>query len=196
MIGIAGPSCAGKTELARQLAARLQAAILPLDGYYHDLSALPLAERAAFNFDDPAALDHELFVEHLRTLKEGREIRRPVYDFSIHARTGRFETVRPGGFLVAEGLFLLYWEDVRPLLQAKIYVDLGDAACLERRIVRDVRERGRTPDSVRRQYEETVRPMAESYVRPTRAYADLVMGGNDPLEVSVARIVALLPGAG
>jgi uridine kinase len=188
-IGIAGPSCAGKTELSRSLAARLQAAILPLDCYYHDLSDRPIAERAAFNFDEPSALDHSVYSEHVRTLSEGREIARPIYDFSTHTRTRRVELVQPGRFLITEGLFVLLWPDVRSRLQTRVFVDLPDESCLKRRIIRDVRERGRTDASVRRQFAETVRPMAELYVRPTKKYADLVIAGDNPLEDSVASVL-------
>jgi uridine kinase len=189
LIGITGPTCAGKTELSRRLAARLTAAILPLDAYYHDLSAVPITGRGGLNFDEPSALDHDLFVAHLRALHEGKEIGRPIYDFSTHSRTDGIELVRPGRVLIVEGLFVLYWEDVRALMNTRVFVDLPDRACLERRIVRDVRERGRTRESVARQFEQTVQPMAERYVRPTLEFADLVVGGNDPLESSVERIL-------
>ncbi|MGA2263719.1 MAG: uridine kinase, partial [Acidobacteriota bacterium] len=190
LIGIAGPSCAGKTELATHLAADLSAAVLPLDCYYLDLSSHPLEERARFNFDEPRALDHKLFLQHLQALAAGNVIERPVYDFSIHTRTGKTESVRPGRFLIVEGLFVLHWEDVRALFGTRVFVDLPDGPCLERRIVRDVRERGRAPESVRLQFAETVQPMAALYVRPTRIFADLVIGGDQPIRESVDAVMA------
>jgi uridine kinase len=190
LIGIAGPSCAGKSELTRQLSRLLSATVLPLDSYYRDLSHLPLEERACQNFDTPEAIDHQLFAEHLEALAAGREIRRPVYDFATHSRTGQTETVRPERYIIVEGLFVLYWEDVRRMLTTKVFVDLDDRACLDRRILRDVKERGRTPESVILQFSETVRPMAEKYIRPTRAFADVAVCGDDPLEASVAAVVA------
>jgi uridine kinase len=189
MIGVAGPSCAGKTELSRNLASRLQAVILPLDCYYRELSGLTMEERARFNFDEPAALDEDLFLRHMRALAAGREIARPVYDFATHARTRSVEIVKPEKFIIIEGLFVLYWPEARSLLQARVFVDLADGPCLERRIVRDVRERGRTPESVRRQFEETVRPMAELHVRPTQAFADLVIAGDAPIQHSVETVL-------
>jgi uridine kinase len=190
LIGVAGPSCAGKTELSRHLAAQLPAVVLPLDCYYHDLSDRHLAERARFNFDEPAALDHDLFLRHVRALSNGMAIERPVYDFATHARTARVERVAPGKFIVVEGLFILYWPDLRPLLRTKVFVDLPDKHCLQRRILRDVSERGRTEESVRRQFAETVQPMAEQHVRPTRAFADLVIAGDNPIQNSVDTVTA------
>jgi uridine kinase len=190
LIAIAGPSCAGKTELARHLAAKLPAVVLPLDCYYFDLSDRPLAERARFNFDEPSALDHDLFLDHIQALSKGRIIDRPVYDFVTHARTKSVQPMQPGKFIVVEGLFVLYWPDVRSLFQTKVYVDLPDEPCLQRRILRDVRERGRTPESVRRQFAETVQPMAVRYVHPTIAHADLVIAGDNPIQQSVDFVVA------
>ncbi len=188
LIGIAGPSCAGKTELSRHLAVRLPAVVVPLDSYYVDLSSRPMEERVRFNFDEPAALDHALFFEHLQALSQGSEIERPVYDFTTHSRTNRVECVRPGRFIVVEGLFVLYWDDVRALFGTKVYVDLPDGPCLERRINRDVRERGRTVESVRRQYAETVQPMAALYVHPTKNFADVIVAGDNLIERSIEAV--------
>jgi uridine kinase len=190
LIGVAGPSCAGKTELSRHLAAQLPAAVLPLDRYYLSLSNRPLEERAKFNFDEPAALDHDLFLQHLLALAAGREIARPVYDFSIHTRTGETEPLKPERFIVVEGLFVLYWKDVRDLFGTKVFVDLPYGPCLERRILRDVRERGRTPESVRHQFAETVQPMAELHVRPTQSHANLMIAGDNPIQRSVDMVLA------
>jgi uridine kinase len=189
LIGIAGPSCAGKTELARNLVSVLSASILSLDCYYIDLSDRVLEERARFNFDEPGALDHTLFARHVRSLSHGETIERPVYDFATHARTAEVEVVYPREFIIIEGLFVLYWPEVRSCFGTKVFVDLADEACLERRIVRDVRERGRTAESVRRQFAETVRPMAELYVQPTRAFADLILAGDNPIQNSVESVL-------
>jgi uridine kinase len=190
LIGIAGPSCAGKTELSRHLARLLSAAVLPLDCYYFDLSHLPLSDRARSNFDVPDALDHELFLSHLTALHQGHEIPRPVYDFATHSRTDKVDIVKPGRFIIVEGLFILYWEDVHHVFGTKVFVDLDDKSCLDRRIQRDVKERGRTPESVIFQFSETVRPMAEKYIRPTHRFADLVVCGDDPIDRSVAAVMA------
>ena len=190
LIGVAGPSCAGKTELSRALRSQLNAALLPLDAYYFDLSDRSMEERARFNFDTPSALDHDLFVSHLRDLTAGRPIDVPVYDFATHSRTDRTERIEPQSFIVVEGLFVLYWSDVRALFGTKVFVDLDDATCLERRIHRDVRERGRTADSVIQQFNETVAPMANLYVRTTREHADIVIPGDSPLDASTSIVTA------
>jgi uridine kinase len=186
LIGVAGPSCAGKTELSRALQAKLGAALLPLDCYYFDLSDRTMEERARFNFDVPSALDHELFLSQLQDLSAGRAVDVPVYDFATHSRTSRTERIEPQQFIVVEGLFVLYWPDIRALFGTRVFVDLDDAACLARRIDRDVRERGRTAESVAWQFNETVAPMANLYVRTTRENADIVIPGDSPIDASVA----------
>lgn len=208
LIGVAGPSCAGKTELSRNLARVLDATLLPLDCYYRDLSDRTMEQRARFNFDEPSALDHELFVQHLRDLAAGRPVDRPVYDFATHSRSSAVERIVPGHssgqlelptedgvvklhreFIVVEGLFVLYWQDVRDLFGTKVFVDLEDQPCLERRIYRDTRERGRTEESVVKQFRETVQPMANLYVRPTRQNADIVVPGDNDINLSVATVI-------
>lgn len=182
LIAIAGPSCAGKTELARYLSRRLPAPVLSLDSYYHDLGELPFDQRGQRNFDAPAALDHELLIAQLQGYAAGRPLQHPVYDFKTHSRTGRTETIAPGLFLVVEGLFALTWPEVRELVGTKVYVEAPDAVCLQRRIERDIRERGRTRESVLEQVHKTVRPMAELHVLPARAFADVILCGESPLE--------------
>ena len=192
IIGIGGPSCAGKTELSLYLAKALNAPILPIDAYYINLDNLTVAERAHFNFDEPTALDHYLLRQHIEGLAAGRAIDRPTYDFKTHTRAAATEHVTPAEFIILEGLFALYWDDIRPFLATKIYVDAGDDVCLDRRSLRDVRERGRTPQSVLEQYEKTVRPMAEQHVRPTARFADIVVSGEKPVEQSAEAVLRRL----
>ncbi len=182
IIAIAGPSCAGKTETSKSVARLLNASIISLDSYYRDLTHLPIEDRAKFNFDEPAAIDHELLIEQLREITADKTIYTPVYDFATHNRTKKAVHIDPGPFLILEGLFVLYWDDVRYLCDTTVYVDAPDETCLQRRRYRDVRERGRTVESVMKQYTETVRPMAEKYVWPTRSRADIVLSGTDSLD--------------
>lgn len=195
IIAIGGPSCAGKTELAKRLARSLFSTILPMDAYYRDLAFLPLESRCKFNFDIPDSIDHTLLREHLTALAAGMPVLRPVYDWHVHTRSALSETVTPGPFLIMEGLFALHWEDLRPLLATKVYVDAPDDVCLARRQVRDVVERGRTAESVHQQYVEVVRPMADLYVLPTRRFADVVVSGQVPLEQSTAEVLARVTAA-
>lgn len=198
VIGIAGPSGAGKSALTRCLCRRLPApaAILPMDAYYHDLAGLPTAARATANFDHPEALDHRLLAQHLGCLARGVGVARPVYEFATHTRAARAEPVAPAPFVVVEGLLALYWEEIRARIRTAVYVELSDAACLERRLARDTLERGRSASSIRDQYRRTVRPMREQFVQPTRAFAHVIVSGADPLEVSAERVLAHLAGPG
>ncbi len=192
IIAIGGPSCAGKTELSKYLSALLPAPILPIDAYYINLNNLQLHERCHFNFDEPTALDHYLLRQHIEMLAAGRPIDRPTYDFKTHTRAVATEHIAPGNFVILEGLFALYWDDIRPFLTTKVFVDAPDEVCLSRRSVRDVRERGRTPESVLEQYEKTVRPMAQLYVRPTARWADVVVSGEQSLDQSAAAVLKRL----
>lgn len=189
LIGIAGPSGAGKTFLAMHLAAALQAPIVALDRYYRDLSHLTVSQRAAVNFDAPEALEHELLIEQIEHLHRGKSVALPVYDFATHTRQPETQALGPGEIVIVEGLFTLYWPKLRELLGTKVYVDMSDDVCLTRRIERDVRERGRSTESVREQYTVTVAPMANQYVRPTKNHADVKVFGADPIEVGVARVL-------
>lgn len=190
LIAVAGPSCAGKTETAKAVAKRLNAPIISLDSYYIPLDHLPYEQRTRFNFDEPAAIDHELLIEQLKQLVAGHPVDVPNYDFAAYTRTSSTHRVEPAPFLLLEGLFVLCWDDLRDLCDLTVYVDAPDDLCLERRKHRDVLERGRTVESVIRQYNETVRPMAEKYVWPGKRLAELVVSGTDSLDRCAAQVLA------
>ena len=189
LIGIAGPSCSGKSYLSTHLSRHLDAAILNLDSYYADLQHMSLEQRAHFNFDAPESLDSPLLIEHVRQLSRGEAIEKPVYDFKTHSRTALTERLHPREFVVIEGLFALYWEEIRTVQQTKVFVDLGEEICLARRIERDTRERGRTRESILEQFSTTVRPMAQRYVHPTRQYADVVLTGDGEIADEMQRVL-------
>jgi len=203
VIGIAGCSGSGKTTLAAELARTLGGIHFPLDHYYRDLGHLPLAERMRQNFDDPELLESALLASQVATLARGEAIDRPLYDFGTHTRVcGKTERMTAGSFLVIEGLFALYYPELLPLYHLRVYIDTPDALCFERRMRRDIEERGRSPESVRLQYEATVRPSSLKFVRPSAVHADLTVDGADALDWKVERVVAelrqrgLLAGAG
>jgi uridine kinase len=194
LIGIAGPSCSGKSDVARRLARILRAPTLVLDHYYRDLAHIPFEQRIKTNFDAPESLDNELIAEHVRALQNGESIEQPMYDFAEHRRAPKTEIVPSAPFVLVEGLFGLYWPELRDALNLRIYIDAGHDVCLARRIFRDVRERGRTEVSVRAQYEATVHPMCECHIAPTQAHADLVLSGIAPVKQSVYTILIYAAG--
>ncbi|WP_263383406.1 uridine kinase [Granulicella arctica] len=193
ILGIGGCSGSGKTTLARELTSQLNATLLPLDFYYHDLSHLPPDERAQQNFDHPDSLESDLLAHHVATLADGRAIDRPVYDFATHSRVaGVTESVQTAKVLIVEGILALHYESLRKLYDFSIYVNAPHSLCLTRRIHRDVRERGRSEASVRDQYEATARPMADMFVLPSAAHATVTVEGTDALDWSVEQILQRL----
>jgi uridine kinase len=193
MIGVAGCSGSGKTTLARELARSLEATLFPLDFYYRDLSQFPLDSRHKQNFDHPDSLESELFIEHIRVLKKGLPIQRPVYDFKTHSRVlDTFDEIQPTAYVVVEGIMALHWPELCSSYDFSVYVDTPDDVCLDRRIWRDKRERGRTEESVREQYAAAVKPMADLYVIPSRARAAIVVKGTEHLDWSVEQVLRAL----
>jgi uridine kinase len=190
VLGIAGCSGSGKTTLAHEIARALGGTHFPLDHYYRDLQHLSHEERCRQNFDDPAILESELLAKHVAALAEGRAIDRHVYDFATHSRlAGKTERIHATHLLIVEGIFALYYPELLPLYNLRIYVDAPDPICYERRVARDVRERGRTAESVAIQYAATVRPSGERYVRPSAANAELIVDGTAALDWSVEQVL-------
>jgi uridine kinase len=190
-MGIAGASGSGKTTLAVELARELDGIYFPIDNYYRDLGHMPFSERVKQNFDDPALIESSLLAKHVATLARGEMIERPLYDFSTHTRVlDRTEGIRAGSLVLVEGLFALYYPELLPLYQFRVYVDTPDDLCVERRMKRDTMERGRSADSVRVQYETTVRPSSISYVRPSAVHADLTIDGTAALDWKVEQVLA------
>ncbi len=193
MIGIGGCSGSGKTTLARELAAQLNATLFPLDLYYRDLSEFPLDTRHKRNFDHPDSLESELIHEHVLGLSRGEAIERPVYDFSTHSRVaGRTDRMEPLAVVIVEGILALYYPELLPIYSLTIYVDAPHEVCLNRRIYRDTRERGRSEESVREQFFATARPMAERFVLPSQRTANLTVNGCEALDWSVEAVLAAL----
>jgi uridine kinase len=194
LIGIAGRSGAGKSEIARQLAAWLPGhpQVVSLDSYYYAMDDVPLEERGNRNFDHPDSLDWPLIVRHVEALARGESIEEPIYIFATHTRSKETKPIRASKYVILEGLFTLHDERVRQKLGARIFIETPDGVCFERRKERDVVERGRTVPDIERQYGSTVRPMAEQYVVPTSKYADLVLRGDMPLAETVAVVKAFL----
>lgn len=192
VVGIAGPTCSGKSELANHLQISLREmrpVVISSDSYYRDLSALPPSDRSSHNFDHPDSIEWELLSRDIDNLARGEEVLQPVYDFSTHTRCCHSARIIPSPVIIVEGLFVLYWAEVRRLLDMKIFVALPEGSAITRRLERDVQERGRTPESVLDQYHRTVKPMNEKYVLPSKIFADIVVDGSDSVGQSAARVV-------
>jgi uridine kinase len=156
------------------------------------MEEIPLEERKKVNFDHPDSLDWELLHRHLLAIARGCAFDEPVYSFAAYARTADTRRIEPSEFVIVEGLFVLYWPELRAALDTSVYVETAAEECFRRRLARDVAERGRTPESVRQQYEQTVRPSAEWFVHPTRKHASLVVSGEEPIARSTAAVLRTL----
>lgn len=202
IIGIAGGSGSGKTTVAQEILNRVgpeRIAYVPHDAYYKDLSGLPPVQKAEVNFDHPNSLETELLIHHVKQLKEGRPVKLPVYDFSTHSRTAKTIPITPHRVIVVEGILIFAEPNLRPLFDIKIFVDTDADLRFIRRLQRDITERGRTPESVIKQYLKTVRPMHLEFVEPSKRYADIIIpeGGFNAaaLDMVAARVEALLSGS-
>jgi uridine kinase len=199
VIGIAGGSGSGKTTVAQAILQRVgpdRISFLQHDSYYKDLSGLPPAQRVEVNFDHPNSLETELLTSHILQLKNGKSVKVPVYDFSTHSRTAQTFTVQPRGVVLVEGILIFVEPSLRELFDVKIFVDTDSDLRFIRRLQRDISERGRTTESVIKQYLNTVRPMHLEFVELSKRYADIIIpeGGFNTaaLDMVVARIEALL----
>ena len=177
VIGIAGGTGSGKTTLMRSLTEKFggNIAVISHDNYYKAHDDMPMEDRAKLNYDEPAAFDTDMLVEHLRLLKQGRTIHCPVYDFSVHNRTKETIEIEPKKVIIVEGILIFADPALCREMDIKIFVDTDADVRLARRIRRDVRKRGRSLDSVLEQYLTTVKPMHEQYVEPSKKNADLVV---------------------
>ncbi|OHD21231.1 MAG: uridine kinase [Spirochaetes bacterium RBG_16_67_19] len=188
IIGISGGSGSGKTTIVRQIAEVVPDFVcIAQDSYYKSAEFMDNQHITAFNFDHPSAFDTDLMVEQLRALKRGQSIRVPVYDFVHHRRSPETVEVAPRRLVLFEGIMVFVDPRVRELLDLKLYVDTPDDIRFIRRLQRDIKERGRTLESVVRQYLEVVRPGHLEFIEPTKAYADLIIpeGGNNEKALQV-----------
>jgi uridine kinase len=199
VIGIAGGSGSGKTTVVEKILERVgvdHIAYLQHDSYYKDLSGLPPAMRRDINFDHPNSLETELLIKHVEMLRDNQPIEVPIYDFSTDTRTTQTYTVVPRRVILVEGILIFTEPDLRKLFDVKLFVDTDADVRLIRRLHRDITERGRTTESVIKQYMETVRPMHLEFVEPVKRYADVIIpeGGFNTaaLDMVVARIESLL----
>ena len=200
IIGIAGGTASGKTTLARKVYEASQnygsVVMLRLDDYYKEVTNMTYEERTKINFDHPDSYDSALLVEHINALKNGQSIDCPTYDFVIHNRSNITKQINPANVIIVEGIMTFAIPELLKMFDIKIFVDTPDDIRLLRRLTRDIKERGRTIDSVVNQYLTTVRPMHLSFVEPSKRYADIIIpeGGQNNIAIDVikTKIVNLL----
>jgi uridine kinase len=184
IIGIAGASGSGKSLLANTIVRELgsdQVSVISEDFYYKDHSDIPFEERAKINYDHPNSIDHECMHDQLMQLQQGKMIEVPIYNHSLHVREKETRTVGKHTIIVIEGILLFFDKKLRELMDIRIFMDTALDICLIRRLKRDMQERGRSLDSVLKQYEETVRPMYLQFIEPSKRHADIIVprgGGN------------------
>ncbi|MEH7490782.1 uridine kinase [Neobacillus niacini] len=199
VIGVAGGSGSGKTSVTKAIYDSFKGhsiTMIQQDYYYKDQSDLPFEERLKTNYDHPLAFDNELLIEHIEKLLRYEPIEKPVYDYSIHTRSKEVIAVEPKDVIILEGILILEDERLRNLMDIKLYVDTDADIRIIRRLSRDIKERGRTLDSVIEQYTNVVRPMHNQFIEPTKRYADVIIpeGGQNhvAIDLMVTKIQTIL----
>lgn len=190
LIGIAGGTGSGKSTVAMEMYKGLPAekiAVIEQDSYYKEQSNISFEERIKTNYDHPDAFDTDLLIKHLKMLINGEAVDKPIYDFEIHNRKKETVRVEPKDIIILEGILVLVEKEIRDLLDIKIFVDTDADVRIIRRIQRDIKERGRTLDSVINQYMNVVRPMHLQFVEPTKRYADIIIpeGGYNKVAIDI-----------
>ena len=190
VIGIAGGSGSGKTTLVKNLLEKFSGNITVIshDNYYKEHSDLTYEQRCLINYDEPAAFETDLMVAQLEQLRQGNAIQCPVYDFTVHNRSDQVTTIQPEKVIIVEGILIFADEQLRKLMDVKIFVDTDADIRILRRLRRDVNKRGRSIESVIDQYQTTVKPMHEKYVEPSKKYADIVVPEGGRNQVALAMI--------
>jgi uridine kinase len=193
VVGVAGGSGSGKSTVVRRIVEEIgpsYAVVLRHDWYYRDLAHLTPAARAGVNYDHPDALETDLLAAHLETLLRGQPVEAPIYDFTEHVRRDQTVRIEPAAVVILDGILILADPRLRALMDVKVFVDADAAVRLDRRVRRDTKERGRSPESVRAQYAATVRPMHLEFVEPSKDHADVVVTGGGHNRSGVEQVVA------
>lgn len=191
IIGIAGGTASGKTTVANKICNESLSygtvAMIKVDDYYKKNDDLSFEERKLINYDHPNAYDSELLITHLFDLQQKKAIRKPTYDFVLHNRSDVYENIEPVNLVIVEGIMAFAIPELRAMFDIKLYVDTPDDVRFIRRLQRDINERGRSVDSIINQYLETVRPMHEMFVEPSKRYADIIIpeGGENAVAIDI-----------
>ena len=192
LIGIAGGTGSGKTSIAKAIASdfgKSEVALIEQDAYYRDLSNLTMEKRSVVNFDHPDAVDFDFMELQLNELIQGNNVNIPIYDFTTHTRKNETQFVEKHRIIILEGILTLFHQEIRDMMDIKIYVETADDIRIIRRIKRDMEKRERTFNSIIEQYYNTVRPMHIQFVEPTKKYADIIIpeGGQNKVAVDILR---------
>lgn len=188
IIGIAGGTGCGKTTVVNQIVNELpdnEVCVISQDSYYKDTSHLTYDERVKINFDHPQSIDFELLCKHLTALRKGETIEQPVYSFVEHNRTTQTVTTKPSKVIIVEGILILTNPKIRDMFDIKIYVQTDSDERLIRRLKRDIVERGRDMDEVLDRYQNTLKPMHQQFIDPTKEFADLIIPNNNYNNVAI-----------
>lgn len=192
LILVAGGSASGKSTVVEEILDRAgieDVLIIKHDDYYHDQTELPLDVRYLTNYDHPSSLDNQLLIKHLEQLLSGNPIDKPVYDFVNHTRSQEIEHITPKPIIIVEGILILENERIRELSDMNLFVELDDDTRFIRRMLRDMKERGRSLESIISQYETTVKPMFHKHIKPTKRYADVIIPNDRRHDIAVDLIV-------
>lgn len=189
VIGIGGGTGSGKSTIANAMAEHLDAAVIRIDDYYRPLNHLTFEEREQVNFDAPEAIDHVLLMEHLTLLRDGNSVEKPHYDFTRHTRAVFGDVVEPKNVIIVEGLFALHWSEVNDFYHTTIFVETPKETRFERRLKRDIEERGRDEAEVTFRFISHVNPMHEIYVQPTAAQANLIVYGHQDFDITLGEAI-------
>lgn len=198
VLGIAGGTGSGKTTVTEAILKKANAhtSLLEQDAYYREMPDLSYEERSQLNYDHPDAVEFSLLIQHIKKLKKGLPIDKPIYDFTQHVRKEETTTVKPARILIVEGILIFAIPELRELFDMKVFVDTDDDERLLRRIGRDMKERGRSFESVQEQYRKSVKPMHLEFVEPSKRYADVIIprgGGNSiGIDMVASRLQYLL----
>ncbi|MDT0776909.1 uridine kinase [Staphylococcus pseudintermedius] len=190
IIGIAGGSGSGKTSVTNKIMNNLEwhsVALIEQDYYYKDQSHLTFEQRLKTNYDHPFAFDNDLLIQNLKSLQSGQSVEVPTYDYTNHTRSDKTIAFQPKDVIIVEGIFALENEELRNMMDVKIYVDTDADLRILRRLVRDTKERGRTMESVIDQYLTVVRPMHNQFIEPTKKFADIIIpeGGSNKVAIDI-----------
>ncbi|MAH20932.1 MAG: uridine kinase [Flavobacteriaceae bacterium] len=193
IIGVFGGSGSGKTTIVNQIVSDFNASdiqVISQDAYYKDNSSITYEERCLLNFDHPEAIDFELLYEHLSALKNGENIQQPIYDFKTHNRTDKTLQISPKKILILEGILIMNYPKLRSLLDLKVFIETNSDMRMERRVKRDITERGRTPKEVMDRYLNNLKPMHDQFIEPMKMHADLIVENHKNTSINLDKLIS------